>query len=58
MAKVLDCSLEVSKYELQLSYYIQFRTNTLGKGMNPLILSAMGLIVSMLSFYKDNFGIR
>ena len=23
-------------------YYVQFRANTLGKGMNPLILPAMG----------------
>ena len=28
------------EFELQLRYYVHFRTNTLG--MNPLILPAMG----------------
>ena len=42
MDKVLDCGFEVSKFELQLCYYIHFLTNTIGKNMNPLILSAMG----------------
>ena len=32
--------------------------NTLGKDMNPLILPAMGLIVPLLFFYKDGFGIK
>ena len=42
MIKVLDCGIVVSEFELQLHYYVHFRTNTLGKGMNPLILLAMG----------------
>ena len=42
MAKVLDCSLEISEFKLQLCYYIHFLTNTLGKGINPLIPLAMG----------------
>ena len=29
IAKVLDCSLKVSEFELQLHYYVHFRTNTL-----------------------------
>ena len=37
MAKVLDCSLEISEFELQSPYYVHFRTNTLEKGMNLLI---------------------
>ena len=37
MAKVLDCGLEVSKFKLQLCYYIHFQTNTLGKGKYSLI---------------------
>ena len=41
MTKVLDCSLEASEFELQLHYYFYFQTNTLMKGMNPLISSAM-----------------
>ena len=36
MAKVLNCSLKISKFELQLHYYIHFWTNTLVKGMNLL----------------------
>ena len=32
----------VNEFELQSRYYVHFRKNTLGKGMNPLILSAMG----------------
>ena len=33
LAKVQDCGLEISVFELQS--YIHFRVNTLGKGMNP-----------------------
>ena len=36
-AKVLYCSLKVSKFQLQSSYYIYFWTNTFEKGMNSLI---------------------
>ena len=36
MVKGLDCGIV-----LQLCYYVYFRTNTLGKGMSPLILPAM-----------------
>ena len=31
---VLDCGFVVSEFEF---YYVHFRTNTFGKGMNPLI---------------------
>ena len=58
MAKVLDCGLEVSEFELQSCYYVHFRTNTFEKAMNPLILRAVGKIVSLLFFYKDGFGIK
>ena len=34
MSKVLDCRLNVSRFELQLNYYVHFRTG-LGKSMNP-----------------------
>ena len=47
MVNVLVCSLEVSEFEPLLSYYIHFRTNTLLKGMNPLLF-----------FYKGSFGIK
>ena len=42
IVKALECRIVVSKFKFQLRYYIHFWTNTLGKGMNPLILSAMG----------------
>ena len=42
MVKALDSGIVVSEFELQSYYYDHFRTNTLGKGMNPLILPAMG----------------
>ena len=42
MVKALDCGIVVSELKLQLPYYFHFRTNTLGKGMNSLILTVMG----------------
>ena len=42
MFKVLDCCFEVSEFELQSNYFVPFRTNTLGRGMNPLSSLAMG----------------
>ena len=41
IAKVQDAGLEISEIELQSCYYIHFQTNTLGKGMNTLILPVM-----------------
>ena len=40
--KAMDCGIVVREFVLQLRYYVHFRANTLGKGMNPLILPAMG----------------
>ena len=42
VVKAMDCRIVVSEFVLQLRYYVHFRANTLGKGMNPLILPAMG----------------
>ena len=42
MVKAMDCGIVVSEFELQSHYYVHFLTNTLGKGMKPLILPAMG----------------
>ena len=43
MVKAMDCDgIVVSEFELQPRYYVQFRANNLGKGMNPLILPVMG----------------
>ena len=38
MVKAMNWEIEVIEFELQSRYYIHFRTNTLWKGMNPLIL--------------------
>ena len=43
MVKVMNCGIVVREFVLQSRYYVHFRANTLGKGMNPLILPpAMG----------------
>ena len=42
IVKALDCGIIVSDTELKLCYYVHFWANTLGKGMNLLILPAMG----------------
>ena len=47
VAKMQHYDIIVSKFKLQSPYYVHFRTNILGKGMNP---PAMG--------YKDEFGIK
>ena len=55
--KAMDCGIVDREFDLQSHYYVHFRTNTLGKGMNPLILPAMGEIASLLLFF-NNFGIK
>ena len=42
MVKAMDCRIIVHEFVLQSRYYVHFQANTLGKGMNPLILPAMG----------------
>ena len=42
MVKAMDCGIVVCEFVLQSRYYVHFRANTLGKGMNPIILPAMG----------------
>ena len=43
MVKAMNCGIVVRGFVLQSRYYVPFRANTLGKGMNPLILPpAMG----------------
>ena len=42
MVKTMDYRIVVRKFVLQSRYYVHFQANTLGKGMNPLILPAMG----------------
>ena len=50
MVKAMDYGIVVREFVLQSRYYVHFRANTLGKGMNPLILPAMGKIVPLLFF--------
>ena len=38
MVKAVNCGIVVREFVLQSRYYVHFRANTLGKGMNPLIL--------------------
>ena len=42
MVTAMDCGIVVREFEPQSRYYVHFRANTLGKGMNPLILPAIG----------------
>ena len=42
MVKAMDSGIVVREFVLHSRYYVHFRTNTLGKSMNPLILPAMG----------------
>ena len=42
MVKAMVCRIVVREFVLQSRYYVHFRANTLGKGMNPLILPPMG----------------
>ena len=42
MVKSMDCAIVGSEFELQSCYYVHFQANTLGKGMNPHILPAIG----------------
>ena len=48
MVKAMDCGIVVSEFVLQSRYCVHFRANTLGKGMNPLILPAMALALNNL----------
>ena len=42
MVKAMDCGIVEREFVLQSRYYVHIRANTLGKGMNRLILHAMG----------------
>ena len=43
MVKAMDYGIVVSEFELHSRYYVHFLTNTLGKGMNPLLPPSYGL---------------
>ena len=42
MVKMMDCWIIVSEFEFQLSYYINFQTNTHEKSVSPFILPDIG----------------
>ena len=42
LVKAMDYGIVVSEFVLQSRYCVHFRAYILGKGMNPLILPAMG----------------
>ena len=42
VANVINCDFVVREFELKSSYYVHFRSNTLGKSMNPFVPPAMG----------------
>ena len=50
MVKAVDGGIVVSEFVIKSRYNVHFRGNTLGKGMNPLILPSMGQIVPLLFF--------
>ena len=50
MVKGMHSGIVVSVFELQLPYYVHFRTNTLEKDMNTLIFPDMGLILPQVFF--------
>ena len=43
MVKTMDCGIVVCEFVLQSRYYVHFRANTLGKGMNPPYPPSYGL---------------
>ena len=42
MVKAMACGIVVREFVLQSRYYVHFRANPPGKGMNPFILPVMG----------------
>ena len=42
MVKAMDCGIVVNEFILQSHYYVHPLANALWKGMNPLIVTAMG----------------
>ncbi len=56
MVKALDCGIVVNDFELQLRYYVNFRTNTLGNYMDPLIIPYMGARVVIVIVVGNGHG--
>ena len=58
VVNVLRCNIAVSEFELQSRYFIHFMTDPTRKGMNLLILPALGSILLLLFFYKGGVSIE
>ena len=59
LVNVLDCETIESEFEIKLHYYIHFFClSTLEKGINFLMSPTIDKIISLMSFYKDDFEIR
>ena len=41
VANVMDCNILIIEFELQLCFYVHFRSNTFGNNINPLTLLAV-----------------
>ena len=55
MAQMLDCSREISEFELQSHSYVHFRTNTIRKDTNTLVCPAIGFSIRIaLTLNKNN----
>ena len=48
MVKAVDCEIVVSEFVLQSRYYVHFRANTLGKGIEPPYPPSYGLNTVLL----------
>ena len=42
VVNMLNCDIRVKEFEFLSYYYVRFLINTIGKGMNSLILPGMG----------------
>ena len=56
MANVLDCESVANEFEFQSCFYIHFRINTLGKGMNSPILPSYMLNSGTHIILRECFG--
>ena len=57
-ANVVDCHTVESEFELQVRYYVHFRTNTLRKNMNSLIPTSSYVLNSTTTVNNIDFYIR
>ena len=60
VANMLNGDFLLSEFELQLRYYVHFRTNTLWERMNPLIPTHANYGLNSITavFHKDGLGIK